>query len=140
MLHYVYILYTHFFILGIGSFEATAAEDFIGTWKFDRQQFSKQHPFYPKFIVDKAMKARLVLTKQTFTQYKNNDTKLYPKEKLKLLRYSNSEWVFQRENQSGNVKEFRITKTDGDYYYHEKNKTYLIHRDLDFKKGNEENS
>ena len=81
------------------------------------------------------MKTRLVLNKSQFLQYKNEEKLLYPARTLKLIDFENGTWRFETTLSSGEKESFSIQHREGQFFYSDDKKTYLIQRDPDFKPG-----
>jgi len=110
----------------VWSDETSKNQGYQGYWRFVKDDFSKRHPFYLSFMINKAMNTRLYLDDQVFIQYVKPQKLHKPAESLiKVREEMNGGWSFVRKNMDGLV-EFEIVLEGQKWYYREGKMEYQL--------------
>lgn len=103
-----------------------ADNGYQGYWRFVKEDFSKRHPFYLSFMINKAMNTRLYLDDQVFMQYvKPKKLHKSAESLIKVKKDSDRGWSFVRKNKGGLV-EFQIVLEGQKWYYREGKMEYQL--------------
>ncbi len=100
--------------------------EYQGTWRFDREQFEDKHYLLPGFMVNRAMKTRLVLADDYFAQYDDDREIIGVKRPLEILKRDENEYALQRLDDGKPVQFFMQQRDDGIYFVEGKDEYKLI--------------
>jgi len=100
-----------------------------GYWRFAKEDFKTKHPWWPNFVINKALKTRLFLSKETFIQY-SEPSKIYgkPRKISSILKKGPDQWLFTRKEKSQSIK-FTFSKVTDIWIYTEGKKVYQLIKD-----------
>jgi hypothetical protein len=98
-----------------------------GTWAFVKSDFKKRHPFWLPFMINKAMKSRLVLTSKHFAQHWTADDVVNDPEPIRsVVTLPQGGWKLTRQNEDGKRVDFTITPRDERWFYTEGKLKYQV--------------
>lgn len=114
-----------FSIFALFATPLAAVKDYRGHWRFVKEDFSKRHPWWPGFMIKKALKTRLVLSDEHFVQYlKPGEMHGQPREIIEVKALAEG-WSFLRVEKGDEVS-FRIIPRGERWFYIEEGKEYEV--------------
>jgi hypothetical protein len=114
---------------GVGVMVENKEEAYEGYWRFVKEDFRARHPWWPGWMVGKALKTRLFLSKDVFIQYKSPTEKHGEPKKITFLEQSSPEmWEFGRQESDG-ILTFSLTKSEQGWVYREGKTEYLLRKE-----------
>lgn len=101
---------------------------FEGSWRFDKEDFSKRHPFYMDWMVRKALNTRLVLSSEFFIQYRSPGQLHKSKRSIIEVEKLEQGWRLTRKEGDAHIT-MTLTLENDRWIYREADMEYQLHRD-----------